>query len=112
MSQPASLEEPTVIAPPSPVGLSSGEAARRLLEFGPNAVVEERVRPLARVVRHLWAPVPWMLEATIAVRVVREVGADQIVMGTHGLGSLGNLFLGSIATQVVRLSQVPVTLVK
>jgi nucleotide-binding universal stress UspA family protein len=45
-------------------------------------------------------------------RVAREVGAHQIVMGTRGLGSLGNLFLGSIATKVVRLAQVPVTLVK
>ena len=45
-------------------------------------------------------------------RVAREVGADQIVMGTRGLGSLGNLFLGSVATKVVRLAQVPVTLVK
>jgi nucleotide-binding universal stress UspA family protein len=33
-------------------------------------------------------------------------------MGTPGLGSLGNQFLGSVATKVVRLAQVPVTLVK
>jgi len=45
-------------------------------------------------------------------RVAREVGAHQIVMGTRGLGSLGSLFLGSVATRVVRLAQVPVTLVK
>jgi nucleotide-binding universal stress UspA family protein len=50
--------------------------------------------------------------AETIVRVRREVGANQIVMGTPGLGSLGNLFLGSVATQVVRLAQVPVTLVK
>ena len=45
-------------------------------------------------------------------RVAREIGAHQIVMGTRGLGSLGNLFLGSVATKVVRLAQIPVTLVK
>jgi nucleotide-binding universal stress UspA family protein len=50
--------------------------------------------------------------AEIIVRVAREVGADQIVMGTRGLGALGNLFLGSVATQVVRLAEIPVTLVK
>lgn len=50
-------------------GLSSVEAARRLTEFGPNAVVEEQVRPLTRIARHFWAPVPWMLEATIALQV-------------------------------------------
>ena len=45
-------------------------------------------------------------------RVAREVGAHQIVMGTRGLGSLGNLFLGSVAAKVVQLAEVPVTLVK
>jgi nucleotide-binding universal stress UspA family protein len=50
--------------------------------------------------------------AEIIDRIAREVGAYQIVMGTRGLGSLGNLFLGSVATKVVRLAQVPVTLVK
>ena len=44
-------------------------------------------------------------------RVAREVGARQIIMGTRGLGSLGNLFLGSVAAKVVRLADVPVTLV-
>ena len=50
--------------------------------------------------------------AETIVRVAREVGADQIVMGTRGLGALGNLFLGSVATPVVRLAEIPVTLVK
>jgi CBS domain-containing protein len=50
--------------------------------------------------------------AEIIDRVAREVGAHQIVMGTRGLGSLGNLFLGSVATKVVRLAQIPVTLVQ
>lgn len=45
-------------------------------------------------------------------RVVRELGADQLVTGTRGLGSLGNLFLGSVAAKVVQLADVPVTLVK
>jgi nucleotide-binding universal stress UspA family protein len=50
--------------------------------------------------------------AETIVRVTREVGANPTVMGTPGLGSLGNLFLGSVATQVVRLAQVPVIFVK
>ena len=51
-------------------GLSSAEAARRQAEFGPNAVSEEKVRPLARVARHFWSPVPWMLEASVVLQVV------------------------------------------
>jgi nucleotide-binding universal stress UspA family protein len=33
-------------------------------------------------------------------------------MGTHGRGGLANLFLGSVATKVVHLAEVPVTLVR
>jgi H+-transporting ATPase len=50
-------------------GLSSVEAASRRAQFGPNAVVEEQVHPLQRVARHFWAPVPWMLEAIIALQI-------------------------------------------
>lgn len=37
---------------------------------------------------------------------------SEIVMGTRGLGRVSGLFLGSVATKVVHLSRVPVTLVK
>ena len=50
-------------------GLTSADARRRLAELGPNAVVEERIHPLQRILRHFWAPVPWMLEATIVLQV-------------------------------------------
>lgn len=37
---------------------------------------------------------------------------DLIVMGTRGMGALGNLTMGSVATKVIRLADTPVTLVK
>jgi len=40
-----------------------------------------------------------------------EHKADQIVMGTRGLGSLAGLILGSVATRVLHLAKVPVTLI-
>jgi nucleotide-binding universal stress UspA family protein len=46
------------------------------------------------------------------VRVARENGIDQIVMGTHGRGIAGAVFLGSVAQRVVHLAPMPVTLVK
>jgi nucleotide-binding universal stress UspA family protein len=49
--------------------------------------------------------------ATIARRA-EELGCDGIVMGTRGLGTIGNLVLGSVTTKVVHLSKLPVTLVK
>ena len=48
---------------------------------------------------------------TIA-RIAHQIKADQIVMGTRGLGALRGLFLGSVATKVVQLARMPVTLVK
>ncbi|MEJ0018954.1 MAG: HAD-IC family P-type ATPase [Acetobacteraceae bacterium] len=53
----------------APPGLSSADAARILATAGPNVVAEDRVHPLQRVARHFWAPVPWMLEATIVLQV-------------------------------------------
>ncbi len=41
-----------------------------------------------------------------------EHGCDLIVMGTHGRTGIGHLLMGSVASQVVHLSRVPVTLVK
>lgn len=50
-------------------GLSAQEAARRLAELGSNSVPEEREHWLRPLAQHLWAPVPWMLEVTIALQI-------------------------------------------
>jgi nucleotide-binding universal stress UspA family protein len=42
----------------------------------------------------------------------RRKGCQAIVMGTRGMGAVGNLLLGSTATKVLHLSSVPVTLIK
>jgi nucleotide-binding universal stress UspA family protein len=42
----------------------------------------------------------------------RKLKCGSIVMGTRGQGAIGNLILGSVATKVIHLSNVPVTLVK
>ncbi len=44
--------------------------------------------------------------------VAREEGAGHIVMGTRGLGGVRGLLLGSVATQLLHLTDLPVTLVK
>jgi magnesium-transporting ATPase (P-type) len=77
-----SVVQPTGTKAPVPAGLSSAEAARRLLEYGPNAVVEERVHPVAQVVRHFWAPVPWMLKATIAMQIAIGERLEALMIAT------------------------------
>lgn len=44
-------------------GLSSSEAAQRLAEFGPNAIVEKHRSALRKLLSYLWGPIPWMIEA-------------------------------------------------
>ncbi|HVB38822.1 MAG TPA: plasma-membrane proton-efflux P-type ATPase, partial [Vicinamibacterales bacterium] len=56
--------------PPESVGLSSQEAAARLRQYGPNAVTEPRPHPLLAFLAKFWAPVPWMLEATIVLELL------------------------------------------
>lgn len=45
-------------------------------------------------------------------QVVTERGCDHVVMGTRGMGSVRNMLLGSVATKVLHVLDVPVTLVK
>ena len=43
---------------------------------------------------------------------VQESQCDAIMMGTRGLGPIANLVIGSVATKVIYLVEVPVTLIK
>ena len=64
------------------------------------------------------ASIPYVLEfvsgeiAEAIVRHAQHCQCDMIVMGTRGMGTVANLVLGSVATKVVHLANIPVTLVK
>ena len=75
----------------TPSGLSTEEAERRLAATGPNAIVEVVQHPLRRAVTQLWAPVPWMLEAAIALQLVL---GDYTEAGVVGLLLVANAGLG------------------
>lgn len=47
---------------------------------------------------------PWQQ----TLEVAREIGADLIVMGTHGRSGFAHALLGSVAEKVVRMSPIPV----
>jgi nucleotide-binding universal stress UspA family protein len=55
--------------------------------------------------------IPGAVAETIVQRA-QELGADLIVMGTHGRGGVGHLFLGSVAERVLRRASCPVTTVR
>lgn len=50
--------------------------------------------------------------AEIIADYARQKSCDRIYMGTRGMGSVSNVLLGSVATKVIALSDVPVLLVK
>lgn len=58
----------------------------------------------ARIETHLVEGIPYRE----VVRMTDELGADLVVMGTHGRTGIRHLLLGSVAERVVRSSKVPV----
>ena len=67
--------------------------------------LRERGIPVEAVVREGYP-------ATVIVDEAREMDADLIVIGTHGLSGIKHLLLGSIAERVVQRAPCPVLTVK
>ena len=51
-------------------GLTSDEAHTRLEKDGPNAMPDSSAHPLRNAVAKFWAPVPWLLEASIVLELM------------------------------------------
>lgn len=62
----SNLNSPNVNA----TGLTSEEANKRLEQYGPNVVEEEKVNRLLVFLKKFWAPIPWMLEASILLEFI------------------------------------------
>ncbi|MFF7395950.1 universal stress protein [Achromobacter sp. NPDC008082] len=92
-------------------GLSQAEIDAYYLEEGQSALQEAR-----RLLQQAGVPFDVRVEvgeaAETIVRIADESGADEIFMGSRGLGSVSSMFMGSVATRVLHLTALPVTLVK
>jgi H+-transporting ATPase len=69
----ASAPENQAAKPPHDIdsqGLSSNEARSRLETDGPNAMPDTSAHPLRNAFTKFWAPVPWLLEASILLETV------------------------------------------
>jgi H+-transporting ATPase len=51
-------------------GLTGAEAHSRLQKDGPNAMPDVSAHPLRNALAKFWAPVPWLLEASIVLELV------------------------------------------
>jgi H+-transporting ATPase len=82
MEIPAHLQDATPGSTTMPAGLTDAEARRRLQQYGANRVEEERWHPLAAFLSKFWAPVPWMLEATVVLEILMRKRNEAIVIAS------------------------------
>ncbi len=62
-------------------GLTNGEAATRLQQFGPNALAEKKKSATLAFLAYFWGPIPWMIEvAAILSAIVHHWDDFTIVM--------------------------------
>src|SRR5271155_4302055 len=61
-------------------GLTSAEAQSRLQKDGPNAMPDVSAHPIRNALAKFWAPVPWLLEASIVLQVVLHKYAEAAVI--------------------------------
>lgn len=78
-------------------GMKALESARKLLD---EAGLEHTI--------HIDVGTP----GQVIDRYSRELGVEQIVMGTRGLGNISDIVLGSTSDELLRLTSIPVLLVK
>ncbi len=57
-------------------GLSSDEAARRLAQYGLNALEDKQVSILQRLLGYFWGPIPWMIEVAAVLSALVQHWAD------------------------------------
>ena len=75
-----------LIQPTKPVqdiaskGLTSDEARARLAKDGPNAMPDTSAHPLRNALAKVWAPVPWLLEASIVLELVLHKYYEAVVI--------------------------------
>ena len=60
----------------SPKGLDEEEARRRLEQYGPNALEEEKNNIVLEFLGFFWGPIPWMIEVAAVLTAVLEHWAD------------------------------------
>lgn len=78
-------------------GMKALESARKLLD---EAGLEHTI--------HIDVGAP----GQVIDRYSRELGVEQIVMGTRGFGNISDIVLGSTSEALLRLTSIPVLLVK
>ncbi len=54
----------------SPDGLTQAEAQKRLTQYGPNEIKEEKTNVVLKFLGYFWGPIPWMIEVAVVLSAV------------------------------------------
>ncbi|MDQ9172333.1 universal stress protein [Oxalobacteraceae bacterium R-40] len=105
--------------------IPGGVAVSRARAIAGDAVVDEHYREeskaqMAAAEKVLTEQnIPFRSEYVVSSDIAREidhharkVGADMIVMGSHGHGALANVVMGSVATKVLAMAHCPVLIIR
>ena len=60
----------------SPEGLTQAEAQKRLTQYGPNELIEEKTNLFLKFLSYFWGPIPWMIEAAVILSAVAQHWPD------------------------------------
>ena len=92
----------------NPMGYQAYSAAAQQLAAQAHATVESFCKDGGAAVELQARLVEDVAAASGIVQTAQELGADLIVVGSHGRSGIARLMLGSVATKVVAESPIPV----
>ena len=112
------IDEMTMMVMLDPTGIGVADYIQRSLKHLnelARKVIADAEKAAKKAVRHVDARIISSRGRTVADVILgyaRKIGADVIVLGTHGRRGIGRLLMGSDAESVLRNATVPVLLVR
>ena len=70
-------------------GLTTDVAQSRLEQYGENALTEEKISPLKRLLLYFWGPIPWMIEVAAGLSLVLGDWGDFAIIAAMLLVNAG-----------------------
>ena len=64
----------------TPQGLSQAEATKRLTQYGPNEIAEQKTNALLKFLQYFWGPIPWMIEVAVVLSGVVQHWPDFFII--------------------------------
>lgn len=74
-------------------GLTSEEAKKRLIQYGPNEIEEKKPNMFLKFLSYFWGPIPWMIEVAIILSALSRHWPDFFIIFVL---LLGNALVGFI----------------